>query len=216
MTGGLGAARSAWASDALALALGLALAACGGASAVSANATDRSATVAAKASDPRENDVTAARPTGMLPTTSSSGLALGGAATPPAPAGSAAAPTGPAPEPPAGEIPKDAPKKIGARHVLIQWMGADQAGGSVVRTKEQALAVAQEVLRRARAGEDLGRLAVEYSDEPGAAQRGGSLGRFGRGKMVPAFENAAFRLKVGEISGIVESPFGYHIIQRTE
>ena len=67
-----------------------------------------------------------------------------------------------------------------------------------------------------KAGEDLGRLAVEYSDEPNAGTRGGSLGRFGKGQMVGAFEAVAFKLKVGEISDIVETPFGFHIIQRTE
>ena len=108
------------------------------------------------------------------------------------------------------------PSKISARHVLIQWMGAEHAGPSVVRTRDQAMTVAEEVLRRAKAGEDISRLAVEYSDEPNAAQRGGSLGRFGHGAMVPAFEDAAFKLKIGETSGIVETGFGYHIIQRTE
>ena len=82
--------------------------------------------------------------------------------------------------------------------------------------KEQALVLAQEVLKRARHGEDLGRLAVEYSDEPNAGARGGSLGRFSKGQMVGAFEAVAFKLRVGEISDIVETPFGYHIIQRTE
>ena len=95
-------------------------------------------------------------------------------------------------------------------------MGCQRAAPSVVRTREQALAVANEVLRRAKAGEDFERLAVEFSDEPGAAARGGSLGRFGKGQMVRAFEDAAFALKPGEISGIVESPFGFHIIMRTE
>lgn len=108
------------------------------------------------------------------------------------------------------------PKKIGARHVLIQWMGSERASSQVLRSREQALVIAQEVHRRAKGGEDLGRLAVEYSDEPGAASRGGSLGRFGSGQMVPGFEAAAFKLEVGEISDIVETPFGFHIIQRTE
>lgn len=108
------------------------------------------------------------------------------------------------------------PKRIGARHVLIQWMGSERASSQVLRSREQALVIAQEVLRRAKGGEDLGRLAVEYSDEPGASSRGGSLGRFGSGQMVPAFEAAAFKLEVGEISDIVETPFGFHIIQRTE
>jgi parvulin-like peptidyl-prolyl isomerase len=95
-------------------------------------------------------------------------------------------------------------------------MGAQNAAPSVVRTREQALAVAKDVLRRARAGEDFARLAVEFSDEPNAGQRGGSLGRFGHGAMVKPFEDAAFALQPGEISDVVESPFGYHVIQRTE
>lgn len=108
------------------------------------------------------------------------------------------------------------PKQIGARHVLVQWMGSERASQSILRTREQALLVIRDVYRRAKAGEDLGRLAVEYSDEPNAGARGGSLGRFGRGQMVGPFEAAVFKLKVGEISDIVETPFGFHVIQRTE
>ncbi len=100
--------------------------------------------------------------------------------------------------------------------MLIQWIGSDRAGSAVVRSREQALALAEDILRRARQKEDFARLAVEFSDEPGAASRGGSLGRFGRGQMVPAFEAAAFKLEVGQVSEIVETPFGFHIIQRTE
>jgi parvulin-like peptidyl-prolyl isomerase len=95
-------------------------------------------------------------------------------------------------------------------------MGADKAPSSVVRSKEQARAIAEEVLRRAKAGEDFARLVVDYSDEPGAGNRGGSLGRFGKGQMVGQFEAVAFKLKVHEISEIVETGFGYHVIQRTE
>jgi NIMA-interacting peptidyl-prolyl cis-trans isomerase 1 len=110
----------------------------------------------------------------------------------------------------------DRPAQISARHVLIQWMGAQSAGASVVRTREQARSVAEDVLRKAKSGVDFARLAVEFSDEPGAGHRGGSLGRFGHGQMVKQFEDAAFALQPNEISGIVESPFGFHIIQRTE
>jgi parvulin-like peptidyl-prolyl isomerase len=124
------------------------------------------------------------------------------------------APKDPAREP--GKEETEGPRRIGARHVLIQWMGADQAAPSVVRSKDQARAIAEEVLRRAKSGEDFARLAIEYSDEPGAGNRGGSLGRFGKGQMVGAFESAAFKLKVNEVSEIVETGFGYHVIQRTE
>jgi hypothetical protein len=142
---------------------------------------------------------------------------------PPAPA----SPPAPSPPPPpsrdvtptpsaSAPASKAPPAKISARHILIQWMGCDHAAPNVVRTRDQALAVAKEVLKRARAGEDFARLAVEYSDEPNADQRGGSLGRFGHGAMVKAFEDAAFALQPGEISDVVETGFGFHVIQRTE
>jgi parvulin-like peptidyl-prolyl isomerase len=105
---------------------------------------------------------------------------------------------------------------IAARHVLIQWMGCQSASPSVIRTRDQAHALAVDVLRRVRAGEDFARLVVEFSDEPNAEARGGSVGRFGHGAMVHEFEEAAFALKPMEISEIVESPFGFHVIQRTE
>jgi parvulin-like peptidyl-prolyl isomerase len=95
-------------------------------------------------------------------------------------------------------------------------MGCQSAAPSVIRTRDQAHAVAVDVLRRLKAGEDFARLVLDYSDEPNAGARGGSLGRFGHGAMVRQFEEAAFALKPGQISDIVESPFGFHVIQRTE
>jgi parvulin-like peptidyl-prolyl isomerase len=72
---------------------------------------------------------------------------------------------------------------------------------------------AEDLLKRARSGEDFDKLAKENSEEPGAKESGGDLGWFGHGRMVKAFEDAAFKLKDNEISDIVESQFGYHIIQ---
>jgi parvulin-like peptidyl-prolyl isomerase len=194
-----------------------ALVACGASQAsVGASTSADTAHLAAQANEPRTGDATAAQAAGAVPT-SSTPLKVGGNTSAPAsaPASSSTSDATGSP-PPRATAHEDDPKRIGARHVLIQWMGSDRAGKAVLRTKEQALVLAQEVLKRARAGEDLGRLAVEYSDEPNAGARGGSLGRFTKGQMVGAFEAVAFKLRIGEISDIVETPFGYHIIQRTE
>ncbi len=106
------------------------------------------------------------------------------------------------------------PDEISASHILIAYKGAERS--TATRTKEEAEALAQEVLTKAQAeGADFAALAKQYSDGP-TGPKGGDLGSFKKGAMDPAFEAAAFKLKVGEVSGVVETPFGFHIIKRTK
>ena len=83
-------------------------------------------------------------------------------------------------------------------------------------TKEEAKKKAEDLLARARKGEDFAKLAKENSDDQGSKDKGGEYDFFGHGKMVPEFEKAAFALKPGEISEPVETQFGYHIIKLEE
>ncbi len=75
---------------------------------------------------------------------------------------------------------------------------------------------AEDVLKRVRAGEDFAKLASEFSTDPGSKEKGGDLGWFGAGQMVPEFEKAAFALQPGQVSDLVETQFGYHIIKLEE
>lgn len=96
-----------------------------------------------------------------------------------------------------------------AAHILITApKGAPEATVKAARTK------AEEVLKKVRANPaDFAKLAAEFSQDPGSRERGGDLGFFGRNAMVPAFENAVFALKKGQISDLVQSDFGFHIIR---
>jgi hypothetical protein len=108
------------------------------------------------------------------------------------------------------------PLEVGARHILISYRGASHAAPYITRSKEEARYLAVALRERALAGEDFGELAKENSDDRGSAAAGGDLGRFRREQMVPEFSDAAFSLEPGGISEVIESQFGFHIIQRTE
>jgi peptidyl-prolyl cis-trans isomerase C len=103
------------------------------------------------------------------------------------------------------------PEQVKASHILIR---VDP--NAPPEKKEEAKKKINQVLNEAKSGKDFTELAKKYSEEPGAAETGGDLGYFGRGAMVPPFEEAAFKLKPGEISDIVETQFGYHIIKLTD
>ncbi len=109
------------------------------------------------------------------------------------------------------EINKDkftVPKQVHARHILIK-----AESSATDEEKKKAKAKAEEILEQLRKGEDFAKLAGEYSEDPGSRTKGGDLGYFARGAMVKPFEDAAFAMKPGETSGVVETSFGYHIIK---
>ena len=129
-------------------------------------------------------------------------------APPPAPPPAAA----PSPQAQAEEGEVD---EVAAQHVLIAFRGASRAAKDVTRSKSEAKKLAQEVLAKAKAGEDFSKLAADYSDCPSKANRG-NLGKFNREAMAKPFSDAVFALKVNAVSDVVETKFGFHIIKRNQ
>lgn len=99
------------------------------------------------------------------------------------------------------------PEQVRASHILLKTEGKDEAAVSLQ---------AEKVLAEARAGADFAALATKYSEDEGSKDRGGDLDYFSRGRMVPEFEQVAFALEPGQISDLVKTPFGFHIIKVTD
>ncbi|HVO31550.1 MAG TPA: peptidylprolyl isomerase [bacterium] len=104
------------------------------------------------------------------------------------------------------------PEQVHAAHVLVTVdKGADD------KTKAEKKKEATQVLADAKAGKDFAQLAKDHSGDPGSKDKGGDLGFFPRGEMVKAFEDAAFALKnPGDLSDVVETPYGFHVIKLVE
>ncbi len=100
------------------------------------------------------------------------------------------------------------PEQVRARHILLR------TGGE--RSAEEARRELADLRGRIAGGEDFAAVARKVSEDPGSAAKGGDLGFFGRGQMVPQFEQAAFGAKVGELVGPVETPFGVHLLEVTD
>ena len=103
------------------------------------------------------------------------------------------------------------PEQVCASHVLIKVKATPEATEG--HPDEEARKLAQSALDQAKAGADFAALAKKMSEDQGSAPQGGDLGCFERGRMVPEFENAAFSMQPGQVSDLVKSQFGFHIIK---
>jgi peptidyl-prolyl cis-trans isomerase D len=103
------------------------------------------------------------------------------------------------------------PEQVHARHILIQ-VGKDAPSEQVEAARKKA----ETVRAKLAAGADFAALAKEFSDDPGSKDKGGDLGFFQRGQMVPPFDQAAFSLEPGKLSPLVRTDFGFHILRVEE
>ncbi|MFH0789747.1 MAG: peptidylprolyl isomerase [Pseudomonadota bacterium] len=103
------------------------------------------------------------------------------------------------------------PEMVRARHILIK-----AEPGASDEEKKKGKARAEDLLQKLKKGEDFAKLAAEVSDDTGTKAKGGDLDFFPKGTMIPAFDEAAFSLKPGELSTVVETEYGYHIIKVEE
>ncbi|MEW6517598.1 MAG: SurA N-terminal domain-containing protein [candidate division FCPU426 bacterium] len=104
----------------------------------------------------------------------------------------------------------DQPEEVAASHILVRT-SANATEEEKLTAKLKLENLRNEIVK----GKDFAEMAREHSDDPGSASKGGDLGYFKRGAMVKPFEEAAFKLKAGELSAPVETPFGYHLIKVT-
>jgi peptidyl-prolyl cis-trans isomerase C len=104
-------------------------------------------------------------------------------------------------------------EQVKARHILIAPKGSPAAQAGKDLTDEQAKAKAEDLRKQILAGAKFDELAKKESDDTGSGANGGDLGSFARGQMVPEFEEAAFNAKVGDVTPVVKTQFGYHIIK---
>lgn len=107
------------------------------------------------------------------------------------------------------------PKAIGAMLILVAWKGAPGAPASITRSKADAEKRAHEALDKLRAGKTFAEVAKELTDDAPSRATGGAIGNVARNVLPQPVEDALFALKPGEISGVVEAPRGYYVIQRT-
>ncbi len=113
------------------------------------------------------------------------------------------------------QIVEPLPDTIGIKHIMISYQGALMAPFTITRSKEEAKELAESLRKRLISGEDFNLLAKKYSNDKSTYKKGGDLGIICLDKFIPVeLEGVAFKLKVNEISPVVESPGGFHIILR--
>ena len=110
----------------------------------------------------------------------------------------------------------DEPDKVTVKHVLVKYKGAKNAADQIQRPREAACLRALEARDKIREGADFAEIVKQYSDEPGAATREGSVGAVSRSDVAKPFADAAFELKPNQLSDVVETEFGFHVIFRTQ
>ena len=108
------------------------------------------------------------------------------------------------------------PPKVTVKHVLVKWSGSKNPDPKITRSREEACLRAIEARDKVRGGADFADVVKEYSDEPGAASREGSIGAVERKDLAKPFADAAFELGVNQLSDVVESESGFHVILRSE
>jgi len=159
-----------------------------------------------------------------IPVAILSAVAASGCGSDPGPTRSASSP----PAPPPVAAPEPEASRITVQHVLIAFKGAHKAPANVTRTREEAATLTNEILERVRKGEDIAKLAAEYSTDPGGGrytlvntgvQKEKSTDIF-RKDFIRPFTTVAFKLKIGE-AGVAEydprtCPYGWHVIKRLE
>jgi parvulin-like peptidyl-prolyl isomerase len=119
--------------------------------------------------------------------------------------------------PPPPKVHTPAGDWITCQHILVAYKGAKNAPYSVTRTKDEAKKRAAEALAKVKdPSSDFEDVVALYSDDAASKDRRGSLGKIKRDGVVKEFGDAAWALDEGEVSGVVETPFGFHIIKRNQ
>jgi hypothetical protein len=108
----------------------------------------------------------------------------------------------------------DEPRTVHVKHVLVKHQSAKNPREGVTRTREEACARAMKARDAVIAGADFDAVVSEYSDEPGAASRAGDIGELTRAELQAPFADAAFLLDLNQMSDVVETDFGFHVILR--